>query len=146
MGKRGRPPEGVDLVEHLEGSEVARQRLKVILQTLAGVFTVREACGVLGVTRSAFYKLRARFLADAAGALEPRPAGRRKHVPSPAEAEAERLRRENAQLRVDLKAQQIREEIALLMPHLLRGREPGKKTSRGAARGRTRSDSGGSLS
>lgn len=133
MGKRGRPALGAGLVEKLGGSELAKRRLAVILRTLGGDLTVDRACAELGVKRSAFNKLRAKFLADAAGLLEPRPAGRRPHVPTEAEVEARRLQRENAQLRLDLRAGQIREEIALVMPHLLKpAGSRGKKTARPA--------------
>ena len=55
--RRGRPHQGAQLVEKLEdGSEVARQRMKVIFQTLAGVFTVEQACQILQINRSAFNK------------------------------------------------------------------------------------------
>lgn len=122
MAKRGRPVRGANLVESVaaSGSPLAKARLKVILRTLAGELTVAQACGCLGIGRSAFNKLRSQFLARAAGLLEPRPAGRRRRVPTAAELEAERLRQENAGLRLDLKAQQIREELAVVMPHLLK--------------------------
>ena len=46
---RGRPPEGPGLVEKQEGSEPAKERLRVILETITGSKTVREACGELGM-------------------------------------------------------------------------------------------------
>src|SRR5947209_441690 len=46
--RRGRPHEGPELVDKLDDcSEQARQRLKVIVQTLAGLYTVEQACEVL---------------------------------------------------------------------------------------------------
>ena len=36
MTRRGRKPTGTNLVEHLEGSERAKTRLKAILETLSG--------------------------------------------------------------------------------------------------------------
>ena len=36
MARRGRKPIGTNLVEHLEGSERAKIRLKAILETLSG--------------------------------------------------------------------------------------------------------------
>jgi hypothetical protein len=130
MARRGRPVKGDQLVEDLSGSHTARQRLRVILQTLAGIMTVQEACSVLGVKRSGFHKLRQQFLVRAAGLLEPRPRGHRRAEPTQAEVELASLKQEVVQLKLDLKAQQIREEIALVMPHLL-------KTKRGAARKKT---------
>ena len=128
--RRGRPHEGPALADKLDDcSDEARQRLKVIFQTLAGVFTIHDACAILGIRRSAFYKLRARFIEQAAQLLEPKAPGRRKQVVTPEQLEIERLRQQNEQLRFELKAQQLREEIGLLMPHLLRPRadRPAKK-------------------
>ncbi len=121
--RRGRPHEGPELADKLEDcSEEARQRLKVIFQTLAGAFTIEQACAILGIRRSAFHKLRSGFIRQAVHLLEPRTPGRRKKQITPEQMEIERLRQENAQLRFELKAQQIREEIGLLMPHLLKQR------------------------
>lgn len=128
--RRGRPHEGPELVDKLDDcSEQARQRLKVIFQTLAGLYTVEQACEVLGIQRSAFYKLRGQFIENAVELLEPRTPGRKKKIATPQELENQRLRQENEQLKFELKAQQLREEIGLLMPHLLRRN---KKTKRQA--------------
>ena len=127
MAKRGRPVLGADLVEALGSSSAAKERLAVIIRTLAGEATVEEACAELLIGRSAFHKLRRRFMVEAAALLEPRPSGRRKRTVSQEQRELERLKEENSRLRLELAAQQIREEIAVLMPHLLRER-PGKKT------------------
>jgi hypothetical protein len=132
-GRRGRPHQGAELVEKLEeGSEAARQRLKVIFQTLAGVFTVRQACGILQVNRSAFNKLRSQFIANAVQLLEPRTPGRKKKVVTPQEVENQRLVEENQRLKFELRAQQLREEIGILMPHLLKDdrSNTGKKTKK----------------
>ena len=117
----GRPIQGAELVEKVqEGSQEARQRLKVIFQTLAGVFTVEQACQILQINRSAFNKLRSQFIANAVQLLEPKTPGRKKKVVSPEQAENQRLREENERLKFELRAQQLREEIGLLMPHLLK--------------------------
>jgi hypothetical protein len=126
----------VELLEDMEVSEVARQRLMVILQTLAGALTIEEACQVLGINRSRFHDLRHEFLDRAAGLLEPRQPGPKPNRPTEAQLEIERLQREIVQLKLDLKATQIREEIALVMPQLLVNRRDGtagKKTRRRAS-------------
>ena len=113
--RRGRPHEGAQLVEKLgEGSEVARQRLKVIFQTIAGVFTVEQACQILRINRSAFNKLRSQFLENAVQLLEPRTPGRKKKVVTPQEIENQRLIEENQRLKFELLAQQLREEIGAM--------------------------------
>ena len=131
--RRGRPHQGAQLVEKLEdGTEVARQRLKVIFQTLSGVFTVQQACQILQINRSAFNKLRSQFLANAVQLLEPKTPGRKKKVVTEQEAENQRLIEENQRLTFELRAQQLREEIGILMPHLLKDDRagPGKKTKK----------------
>ena len=121
--RRGRPHEGPELADKLDDcSEEARQRLKVIFQTLAGVFTIEQACAILGIRRSAFHKLRSGFIRQAVHLLEPRTPGRKKKIITAEQQEIDRLHQENEQLRFELKAQQIREEIGLLMPHLLKPR------------------------
>ena len=125
--RRGRPHQGAQLVEKLEEcSDEARQRLKVIVQTLAGEITVEEACEILNINRSAFNKLRTGFIANAVHLLEPKKPGRKKREVSAEQMENQKLRAENERLKFQLKAQQLREEIGILMPHLLR--KPVKKT------------------
>ena len=135
--KRGRPVKGAELVNDIGGSHAARERLRIILQTLAGTMSIQEASSVLGIKRSGFHKLRRQFLAQAAGLLEPRPRGRQRREPTEAELELAKLRQELIQTKLDLKAQQIREEIALVMPHLLQAKRgtARKKTSRHTTRG-----------
>ena len=137
----------MELLEGLEASHAARQRLMVILQSLAGVMTVAQAGAVLGINRSRFHVLRQEFLTRAAGLLEPRPPGRHRQQPTLTQVEIQRLRREILELKLDLKATQIREELALIMPHLLHKKRParaGKKTRRPAMRNATRGGSTGS--
>ena len=126
--RRGRPHDGAELVDKIDDcSEEARQRLKVIFQTLAGLYTVEQACELLGIQRSAFYKLRGQFIENAVQLLEPKTPGRKKKIATPEQQENQRLRQENERLKFELRAQQIREEIGLLMPHLL---QRNKKTKR----------------
>src|SRR6516165_6912875 len=73
---RGRRPAGPEYVEQLDGSTLARERLKVVLQTLAGQCRVAEACERLGICEQRFHQIREEALRAAVAALEPRPAGR----------------------------------------------------------------------
>ena len=130
MRRRGRPALGADLVERLGASALARRRLSIILRTISGETAIDAACAALGVRRSMFHKLRARFLAQAAELLEPRPAGRRRREVTPAEARVRGLEEENARLRLDLRAQQVRSEIAVTMPFLLRPPPAGVRKKR----------------
>jgi transposase len=128
---RGRRPSGPEYVERLQGSAKAKERARVILETLAGRLSVQEACRRLGIGEAFFNRLRLRFLDGGVPALEDRPAGRR---PRQVSAEAERIHKLEAELQktqLQLQAVQLREEIALTMPHLLQQpATPGKKTRR----------------
>jgi len=135
MARRGRPPKGTELIPSLDGSEQAKLRLSLILQTLAGQITVEDAAAQLGIGRSRFFALRDELLQQSLNSLEPKPTGR----PPKDEPQSEKvvqLQQEIDTLKVDLRAAQIREELALLMPHVLKkkpggGKEVKKKTGNG---------------
>ena len=58
----GRRSKGPELVENLEGSEHAKERLEIILATLSGELSVSAACEQLGIKAAMFYRLRTRVL------------------------------------------------------------------------------------
>lgn len=129
----GRPPKGAGLVDGLDGSTGAKQRLKVFLETLSGEKAVGEASRELGIGEAAFYKARSQWLEDAVELLEPKRAGRPPKRDEGLDAEdLERLRTENEALRWALRIQVVREEIAVALPGLLdrvdRTHEAEKKT------------------
>jgi transposase len=129
---RGRKPSGPEYVDRLAGSAKAKERAQTVLKTLTGGgLSVQDACDRLGIGEAFFHRLRLRFLNGGVPALEDRPAGRRPRRPS---AEDERIRQLEAELqktRLELQAVQLREEIALTMPHLLHPpAAPEKKTRR----------------
>jgi hypothetical protein len=123
-------------VDGLDGSAAAKKRLRVILETVAGERTVEEACEQLGMGPAAFSKLRERTLADALQSLEPRNVGRPKRTPSPEQEKLEALQAELFEVKKDLQAARIREEIAVVMPHLLRDKKGKKKKEKGGRRQR----------
>lgn len=127
MAQRGRKPTGAQLVEHLEGSEHAKARLKVILETLAGGRTIPDACEELGIQESMFHRVRSEVLQTALGRLEPRPLGRPPKIASAEDRHAAELEAEILKLRAELKAAEIRRELAENLPRL--GRTTGKKTT-----------------
>jgi hypothetical protein len=119
---RGRKPSGPKLVEGLQGSAQAKTRLHVVLQTMTGQLSVAQACALLGVGTARFHELRAEVLQAALDRLEPRPSGRPRQEPAVGEVTA--LEEEIRELRIDLQAARVREEIALAMPHLLKPGRP----------------------
>lgn len=126
----GRPPLGVRLVDRQGGSEEAKLRLKVIIETLNGERTIPSACQVLDIGESAFHKLRERFIQESVQGLERRAGGRKRKEPTAEERRIAELEGRVKKLERDLEASQIREDLALLMPHVLEPRPP-KKGSNG---------------
>ncbi len=140
--KAGRPPEGVNHVDRLEGPEELKERLRVILETLNGSCSIPEACEKLGISESRLHDLRREALEGALGALMPRPAGRpAAEIPEGADREAE-LKKRIRELEIDLEAALVRTELALAMPHLFEGgskknesrRRKKRRRGRGAGR------------
>lgn len=126
---RGRKPSGPAVVQHLSGSALARERLQVVLETLAGTCRVQEACARLQLSEQRFDQLRTQVLQAGLESLEPRPAGRRPQLaPAP---EVVTLQARVAELEIELRAARVREEIALALPAVaVTPSEPAKKAPR----------------
>jgi transposase len=107
-------------VEQAEGSADAKRRLRVILETVAGLKSVPEACAALGVEEARFYQLREKAMEAAVAGLEAGASGRpRKEEPAES-AEVKALREERDRLRLELRLSQVREELAVALPHVLK--------------------------
>jgi hypothetical protein len=126
---RGRRPSGPEYVSRLDGSEQAKQRLEVVLETLAGTCRVQEACRLLGISEPRFHQLRTQLLQAALERLEPRPTGRPSQ-PEAAEPQVAALTEHLAQQDVELRAAQARAEIALTLPRVLQEPPAGEKKTR----------------
>ena len=133
MARRGRKPTGTNLVEHLEGSERAKARLKAILETLSGERSIPEVCEELGIRESMFHRVRSEVLQTAIDRLEPRPLGRPQQQQLPQDLHVVELEEENLRLQMELKAADVRCELAVKLPRLAKPQnknpavEPGKK-------------------
>lgn len=113
---RGRKPVGPEYTDKLSGSETAKRRAKVILETIAGTCRVQEACERLGISEQRFHQLREEMMAAAIQALEPGHAGRPAHTPTPAEEQVVALEQKLAVQEIELRAAKARAEIAVIMP------------------------------
>jgi hypothetical protein len=131
--RRGRRPAGAGIVDRLDGPIEAKERLRLILETLTGQRTMQDAGQLLGISERRFYVLRKEFLSSALGTLQPRNIGRPARAPVAGDEQLTELETEVQRLRVELHAARIREELALAMPHLLR-RSNSKKKVRASRR------------
>ena len=114
---RGRYPSGPEFVEQLPGSRLAKERARVLLETLAGKRRVQEACALLSISEPRFDQLRIHGLEHLVQSMEPRLAGRPPRTPTPAEERIRALEAEVAALRMQVKIAQARAEIALVLPN-----------------------------
>ena len=134
MARRGRKPTGTNLLEHLQGSERAKSRLKAILETLCGERSIPEVCEELGIHESMFHRVRSEALQATLESLEPRPLGRPPQQTPPEDLRAAELEGENLRLQMELKASEVRRDLAEKLPRLGKpqsvdpAQEPGKKT------------------
>lgn len=103
----------------------------MILESLAGALTVEDACARLGLARSRFYELREKALQAALDGLAPGIPGRPRKVREHDARRVVELSRRVSELEIDLAAERVRSEMALVMPHVLR--EAGAQQQRGDA-------------
>jgi transposase-like protein len=134
----GRKPMGPALVAHLDGSAIAKERLELILETLAAQVTVVEACRILDISEAMFYKLRSRVLQVCLEDLEPKPRGRPPQLVTDDQELAMELASEVTLLERELAAQTVRLELARALPNV--GRHVGavKKTKSATCQERAR--------
>lgn len=135
--RTGRKPTGPQIVERLEGSPSAKQRLEVILETIAGQLTIPEACARLRISESRFYDLRNRTLQAMLNTLEPRRLGRPPKPTSSQQGEIDALKAELDRAHKELAVADVQVSLARIHPGLLEGPPPahqpaGKKNARPA--------------
>ena len=133
----GRPPKGPELVDRLEGSEEAKHRLKIVLETIQGKRSVREAIEILGISETRFHVIREKALSGAVASLEP---GVRGRPPSgddlPPEMVA--LQEENEALREALAREKVRGDVAEIMANPRPPAEEDEKKNQGKRRAERR--------
>jgi hypothetical protein len=110
---RGRRPGGPECVAGLEGSDEAKERLKVVLEVVAGRCRVFEACQRLGISEPRFHQLREEALQGAVAALEARPAGRPRRTA--VEEQVSQLQTQMQQRELELRLAQTQQEVALIL-------------------------------
>lgn len=132
MAHTGRKPLAARHVDHLRGSEHARQRMKLLLECMLGEKTIPEACGELGICESRYHAMRNQWMQEALELLEPRPTGRPPKAPRSDELQQRlsQLETENQQLREQLQAAEVSRQIAEILPQAAHDARPVKKGTR----------------
>lgn len=123
----GRKTSAKRLVDSLEGEASTKAQLQAVLDVLAEKKSVADVCTELGIGEATFHRLKERALGAALEALVPGRPGRPPKAPE-IPTEVGELKRALRETRIELEASRIREEIALVMPHLLKRREVKKKS------------------
>ena len=125
-----RPPLGPALVAGLAGSDDARQRAQLILETIAANLPVQDAAARLGVSTQRFHELRAEALQQLIAACEAKPLGRPVAEPTVDEriaaAVAEKDRK-IAELTVQVEMAAMRTELVALGLDRRLGKKRSKK-------------------
>jgi hypothetical protein len=110
--RRGRKPLGIEQVDRVPGSPLAKERLRVILANIAGELTIEDACDALGIEASRLFDLKRRCLEEWVELLEPKTPGRKPGARSGALARIDELETRIARLELELKAARLQEELA----------------------------------
>lgn len=127
---RGRRPSGTEVVDRQQGSSTAKERVKAVLDTIAGNCRVEDACQRLQISEQRFRQLREEVLAGALAAAEPGKPGRPPRIVTPAQEQNQVLQQQLAAKDVELRAAQARAEIALTLPRVVQPPVEEKKTRR----------------
>jgi len=129
----GRPPAGPQHARKLDGSSTAKERLEVILETLAGKTKIDAACERLSISPARFFLIRDQALGAALGRLEPQRSGRKPKLVTPEQARIEALERELERLKQELALAETRVKTSLLLTRVgesTRASGPKKKLQR----------------
>jgi hypothetical protein len=108
-----RPLSIAEQVDRLRGSPVAKLRLRVILENLAGQIGIAQACAELGIEQSWFFDLKHESLEHLARVLEPSSPGRRPSPErTPEQEQIAELKERVRHLELELKGAHLGEELA----------------------------------
>ncbi|HEY3497180.1 MAG TPA: helix-turn-helix domain-containing protein, partial [Polyangiaceae bacterium] len=119
-----RPNKGVNHVDGIQGTRESKRRAKLILKTISGEMSVREACEQLGIGPTQFANLRTQALEGFVDCLQPEPAGRRPRAKVVSEHELT-LQQRVADLERENRLLRAQAEVAALR----RGQEPARSKS-----------------
>ena len=119
ISRTGRRPLGSRIVDTLEASEHARERLRAILQSVEGA-PIAELCTGLGMERAYFDRMRRSTLQAAVASLEPKTTGPKPRVTDPRDERIATLEADVVRLRLELDATRLRAELAIALPTVVK--------------------------
>ena len=122
-----RTTDGHKHARRVEASKRAQRRLEAILETLSGNKTVAEVCEELEINEARFHVIRKQALQAAADRLEPQPTGRPRKEQDERDERITELESELERKAIELRAAEVRVELALAMPDVIAARAPQKK-------------------
>ena len=101
-----------ELVFSLEGSDIAHERVALVLKTFSQECQFQEAAAALGVTPQRFHEIRRQMLDAAIASVEPKPTGRPPQPPpDPNLARIAALEQHVKDLTVEREIGYLREEL-----------------------------------
>ena len=113
---RGRYPAGSEYVEKVEGSPLAKERGRVLLDVQAGQLRLQEACEKLGIRETRFHQLRQAAMQGWVQSLEPGVPGRPGRSETPEGERIRELEQRLAEKELELQEALVRAEVALILP------------------------------
>lgn len=119
MARIGRPPLGSKIVDTLDASEHSKERLRAILESVEGS-PIAGLCERLGMERAYFHRMRTATLQAAAESLEPKTTGPKPTIADPKDTRIAELEATVARLATELRATELRAELAIALPGLAR--------------------------
>jgi hypothetical protein len=114
-----RPPMGAKLLGKVQGSEAAKRKVSLMLETMAGKKSVAKACEELGIGEARFHEMRSELLAGLVGLAEPKVMGRPRQEMAPDPEYVAHLENEKQELARQLKIEMTKLELAAVVPQVL---------------------------
>ena len=112
----GRPPDGLQHINRLEGPRELKKRLRWIYASMMNQCTVEQACEALGIRPARLHQLRNRVLQSGLEGLAPGKPGRPKQ-PKPDEeltSKVKSLERQVNELKLELYTADLRRDLAAM--------------------------------
>lgn len=115
---QGRPTKGSDIVTKFDASQEAKEKVRLVLDTLSSKTSVQDAAARLGVSESRFHQIRDEIVTGMLSAAEPKPVGRPPE-PDDEDSEVEQLKKKLGEAKMMVEISRLRELIAVAFPEIV---------------------------